>query len=272
MRAFVKRDKDMSDQILKQIRDELAAGRYPGVSLLQLRELKGHVVVAYDVEETPDGFDVYVYDNNTPYAPGESTTRTRRPATKASFTSPEDAGRSREGSARRGQAAAHHSDDSVERRAQRLPTLASLGTAGVASIDFLMGQFASADGSATIGPIPAKLLVAASARSKRTGRTPTGTLVGPLSLTPLVHTVQGIKEGQYSELLVGDGFTGAVLGVPTGAGVEDQLSLAPGTTDAHVRWDCRPATNHNGCHQHVGEWAAAPPRCTRRPLTAEGSN
>jgi hypothetical protein len=69
--GYLGRERSIAIQ-LDRIRSELAAGRYPGVSMQN--GFSGHVVTAYDIENLPDGSTVvYVYDNNQPFTPGENS-------------------------------------------------------------------------------------------------------------------------------------------------------------------------------------------------------
>ena len=50
----------------------------------------------------------------------------------------------------------------------------------------------------------------------------------PQGVGKLEHSVEGVHNGSYSQLLVGKGFVGGVENVATGKGVTDELSGDPG--------------------------------------------
>jgi hypothetical protein len=61
-------------QIAQEISAIFAAGRYPMIEINDGNGGGGHVVVAYDLEPTgTGGYNIYVYDSNSPYQASEST-------------------------------------------------------------------------------------------------------------------------------------------------------------------------------------------------------
>jgi hypothetical protein len=235
-RKFLFRSKEVDDQVAL-IRSELRAGRYPGVSLFPEGQTTlgiktvGHVVTAYDVEETgPGDFTIYVYDNNRPFVEGQEVGPGRL-----------DEHREREiGS--KGVILVKDGRWEFLRKATETwsgtggtiwaftfsdlpadPTL--IGAASLLTLTFSMGQFASDDGAAQMSAIPDGAEWLPPLDSDATPMV-AGTLLAPGSHT-LKHTVTGAKDGTYSELIAGKGFLGALTDVPTKVDVTDQIEVEP---------------------------------------------
>jgi hypothetical protein len=61
----------VSDDLAGQITHIFAKGRYP---LIEIQDNGGHVVVAYDIEQTgPSAYDIYVYDSNDQFTTNEDS-------------------------------------------------------------------------------------------------------------------------------------------------------------------------------------------------------
>ena len=225
---FLFRSHEVDDQ-LELIRSELRAGRYPGVAIFPGGEnkLKGHVVTAYDVEETAPGeFLIYVYDNETPFnasvesgSPNASAEHEVREIGDKGVIHVTNGRWSFKSWTGTGGTiwAFTFSDVPAD------PTL--LGTASLLTLTFSMGQFASVDGAAQVSSIPdgAEWLPML---DENAVPMVAGTLLARGSQA-LTHTITGNTDGTYSELLAGEDFTGALIDVPTGTDVADQITVAP---------------------------------------------
>ena len=236
--AYLNRAKNVATQV-KRIRSELQFGRSPGVALFhggyvdhkfKLFGGEGHVVTAYDLEETAGGYDIYVYDNNTPFAaaseigPGnEGTHQIRETGDKGVIH------------VRGGQW-------SLERRTgetwsgtggtiwaiplSTIPEDPTLILPTDLPLLFVVGQFGSADGAATVDSVPARAQWLP-VLDENAQPMAVGTLLAKDSVS-LSHAVKGIKDGTYTELLTGKGFSGEVTDVRTGKGVTDRIAAKPG--------------------------------------------
>jgi hypothetical protein len=232
-KAFFSREKNVATQV-QRIRAELQAGRYPGVSLFSGGQNKlkgGHVVTAYDVEETTDGFNIYVYDGNTPFVAGDeignSTNRTEHELREIGDKGVIHVNGGRWDFFRGSKGTWTGTGGTIWAiplsAIPKDPTL--ITGASLATLTYSMGQFGSADGAARVTSVPAgaEWLPALDDQAPPGAA---GTLIAPRA-RPLSHTVEGTKDGTYSELLVGKGFTGAVTDVPTGKGVTDRVTATP---------------------------------------------
>jgi hypothetical protein len=221
---FLSREKNIAAQV-QRIRAELQAGRYPGVALMPgTIKTAGHVVTAYDVEETADGFDIYVYDNNRPFVAGETGPTHREMEIGDSGVIHVTGGRWKffRGGNKGTWTGTGGTIWAVPLSA--VPEDPSL-IKGDRLLNLSVVQFGSVDGAARAASIPADaewLPVLDDHAPPMTA----GTLAARGS-RPLSHAVRGNKEGTYSELLVGKGFTGAVAGVRTGKGVTDRITATP---------------------------------------------
>ena len=219
--AFLDREKNVNAQV-QRIRAELQAGRYPGVALMPgTVKTAGHVVTAYDVKDVTGGFDVYVYDNNTPFRAGEGNHADK------------ETGDSGVISVRSGRWSFDRGDKGIWSDSggtlwavplsaiPRDPTLIT----GIGSLNLSMFLFGSADGAARVASIPAgaEWLPVLDDEAPPMAA---GSLVAPGS-RPLSHTITGTKDGSYNELLAAKGFTGAVTGVRTGKDVTDRITSKP---------------------------------------------
>lgn len=62
---------DVSNELATDINTIFSKGRYP---LIEISDGGGHVLVAYDMEQTgPGAYDIYVYDSNDQFTPDEDT-------------------------------------------------------------------------------------------------------------------------------------------------------------------------------------------------------
>ena len=233
---FLAREKNIASQV-QRIRAELQAGRFPGLALFQgTVKFEGHVVTAYDVvEQPPDGFDIYVYDNNRPFSVNNETGN----ATNRDRHERREIGSEGVIYVRDGQWEFLMEDDTGGETWTgtggtlwaipfgALPENPTLITgAKLHTLAFSLGQFASTDGAARVTGVPddAKWLPVLDNHALPMA---SGTLLAPES-SPLSHTIRGTDNGTYSELVVGESFTGAVTRVRTGEGVRDRITADPG--------------------------------------------
>ena len=229
-KAFFSREKNVDAQI-QRIRAELQAGRYPGVSIFRGGKNKlagGHVVTAYDVKRTPDGWDIYVYDNETPFVESEETgTNLKMDEHKAREMGRKGVIHVTGGRWKFFIWKASETWTGTGGTIWAIPLSAIpknptlLTGASLATLTYSMGQFGSADGAARVSAPPAGAEWLPILDFHAPPGT-VGTLIAPGSRA-LSHTVEGTKDGTYTELLVGRGFTAAVTDVRTGKGVTDRI-------------------------------------------------
>ncbi len=223
--AYLTRSDSLSVQ-LGRVRSELAAGRFPGISLKNgLTE--GHVVTAYDVENVPDGsVKVYVYDNNRPFTPGELTDAGghREQETVRSVITVKPGGTRWEFPIGDSTWSGGGGDWftvplSVIPDDPTLPGLNALTRIVI---------FGSPGAAATLSGLPAGAeYLPAQDSSAVPGAA--GFAVAPRSGRRLAYRVEGARAGRYTQSVTGDGFAGVVREVETGPGVSDEVS---GETDA----------------------------------------
>ncbi len=221
LRGYLGRERSIAIQ-LDRISAELAAGRYPGVSMQN--GFSGHVVTAYDIENLPDGSTVvYVYDNNQQFTSGEDTD------------------------------ADGHYRLEIERSAIRINPAKSRW-------EFPVGDETWSGGDSDIFTVPLSLIpddpslpglnalqsitiFGAPGGSARL-TDPNAEFVpvqdsaavpgsgGFLVAAPgqrISHDVVGLSTGRYSQVTTGDGFAAGVRDVPTRTGIEDRVIADEGS-------------------------------------------
>jgi hypothetical protein len=224
------RDPHLGNQ-LDRIRTELEHGRYPGV-VMKTGTVAGHEITAFDMERQPDGSTkIFGYDNNRPLTDTElgSALRHLNAETQDSvitvdpsgnhwtFTSP--SGSVWSGGGDDGKLYAVTLSDIPDN-----PSLPGLSDLPIIITDII----ASVDGAAQSGPAPDGGAVEPLS-DQSAGAPGTAQMVSaPKGADKLEHSVEGVHNGTYSQLLVGKGFVGGVKNVATGKGVTDQLSGSPG--------------------------------------------
>ncbi len=221
--AYLGRERDLPNQ-LSVIRAELAAGRYPGISLKN--GLSGHVVTAYDIEEQSDGsVFVYVYDNNVPFLASEDgnpADHYYREIDRGVIRI--DAAKERWEFPMGSETWSGGGGDFFTVPLSVIPDDPSLpGLNALQSITI----FGSPAGAASVTDLPAdaEFLPVQDAAAVPGSA---GFLVAPPG-TSVSHTVQGAAKGTYSQFTTGKGFVAGVRDVPTAAGVTDALSSDPGS-------------------------------------------
>jgi len=221
--AYLGRERDLPNQ-LSVIRAELAAGRYPGVSLKN--GLSGHVVTVYDVEDQPDGSVwVYVYDNNVPFVDSEdqsSGDHYYREIDRGIIRI--DAAKSRWEFPMGDETWSGGGGDFFTVPLGIIPDDPSLpGLNALQSITI----FGSPAGAATLSDLPddAQFLPVQDSAAVPGSA---GFLVAPAGTT-ISHQVQGSSAGTYSQFTAGRDFVAGVRDVRTAAGVTDTLTSDPGT-------------------------------------------
>ncbi|HMJ03218.1 MAG TPA: hypothetical protein VK506_09755, partial [Conexibacter sp.] len=207
---------------LTRIRNELRAGRLPGV-IVHNSFTEGHVVTAHDVETLIDGRTiVHTYDNERPFLPGEDTDTsgvTHRDRENGSQIVVNAAQTRWEYSSWSG-----GNDGSLYATLLTdFPANPSLPGVGEA----IVGIFGSAGGAAvTSGRASGAEVVPVLDRNAVPGAA--GFLIGERGADAISHVVRGRRRGAYSQLIAGRGFVGSVDGVRTARGVVDRVSGTPG--------------------------------------------
>ncbi len=231
--AFVARKQDLAHQV-QRVRDELAAGRFPAISILRAIDpshplrAKGHVVLAYDIKTTSDGFDIYVYDNRSPYLPGPTTKlepdhEEFETGAKGVIEINGGLWAFNAGGSKNWSGGGHKFWMIPYGALPDNPSIPSLHT--LQTVPFSLGQLSSEDGAARIAEASAGsewlpvLDDAAPAGA-------VGTLIGPQD-KPLTMTVEGTRTGTYATSLTGPGFAASIPRMATDDGVTDRVDLAP---------------------------------------------
>jgi hypothetical protein len=229
LHAFLNRTKDPIAQA-KRVRSALQSD-FPGVALFfegGTIKTKGHVVTAYDLEETaPDEFNIYVYDNETPFKAAEEIGPTKEMTHLDRETGDQGVIQVRGGRWTFVSGSNSWSGTGGTMWAMPFntvpqnPTLITPYTA----LTFTLGQFGSPAGAARVASIPARAQWLP-ILDKNALPMAAGTLLAQGSRS-LSHTVKGTKDGTYSELLTGKGFSGTVTDVRTSPGVMDRITADP---------------------------------------------
>ena len=247
--GYLGRERDLPNQ-LSVIRAELAAGRYPGVSLQN--GFSGHVVTAYDIEDQPDGSVwVYVYDNNVPFVASEdqnSGDHFYREIDRGIIRISAD--KSRWEFLMGGSTWSGGGSDLFAVPLSLIPDDPSLpGLNAVQSITI----FGAPSGAAVITDVPDDAeFVPVQDSAAVPGSA--GFLIAGAG-TAISHRVRGSADGTYSQFTATKGFVGGVRDIPTAAGVVDTLTSDPeagtvtfrGTKDRRVQLDL--ASNQRGHHR-----------------------
>lgn len=228
LHAFLNRSTNVADQV-QRIKSSLRSD-FPGVALFYggANKTVGHVVTAYDLKETSNGFDIYVYNNNTPFRPAVEIGPSKVDAHRDRETGDQGVIRVRgnKWTFVNGSSSWSGTGGTMwampSNTAPRDPTLVTLPST---LLTFTLGQFGSPSGAARVGVVPAGVEWLP-ALDKRASPMTVGTLLanGERSLS---HIIRGSKRGTYSELLTGNGFSAAVMKVRTDAGVVDRITANP---------------------------------------------
>jgi len=219
--GYLGRERSIAIQ-LDRIRSELAAGRYPGVSMQN--GFSGHVVTAYDIENQPDGSTVvYVYDNNQPFTPGEDSDADAHYSLEIERSAIRiDAAKSRWEFAMGDGTWSGGDSDIFTVPLSLIPDDPSLpGLSALQSITIFgapSGAARIADPSAQFVPVQDSAAVPGS-----------GGFVVAAPGERISHSVVGLGTGTYSQISTGDGIAAGVRDVSTRAGVEDRLSADEGS-------------------------------------------
>jgi hypothetical protein len=232
MHAFLNRSKNVTVQA-KRIQSELRSD-FPAVALFfgGSNKTKGHVVTAYDIRQTTDGFDIYVYNNEVPFdaaseiGPGhESLHRLREIGDEGVIHVKNGTWSFESGSGSK------WSGTGGTMWAMPFNTIPEDPTLVKASLDtlktFTLGQVASPKGAARVASVPAGTQWLP-ALDENAPPMAVGTLLAKGSHA-LSDTMKGTKDGTYSELLTGKGFSAAVTDISTGRGVRDRITAKPAT-------------------------------------------
>lgn len=218
--AYVGRARTIGGQ-LGRVRSELAAGRYPGISLKN-GVFEGHVVTAYDVEDQPDGsIKIYVYDNNRPFTADELTDADRH----ADRELVESVIRILPG----GSSWEFDTGDGVWSGGGgdwfAIPLSVIPDDPSLPGINGLsqMTVFGSAGAAAKLNGIP-KGAEYVPAQDDNGVPGAAGFVVAPRAAGPVTNHVEGTRAGTYSQSIAGSGFVGKVTDVATGPGVSDALT------------------------------------------------
>ncbi len=183
------------------------------------------MIIVHDVEDMPDGSTVlHTYDNEREFTPDEETdtdgsTHQSREAGSQVVINPAKT---------RWDYSGWHGGNDGSLYASKLTDWPA-GTAptlpGV--IDAIIGIFGSDGGAAVTGPEPrgAEILPVLD-RGAIPGAA--GFVIGESKTKSVSHVMKGVKDGSYSQSIMGGGFIGSVNDVKTAKGVTDRLSGNPG--------------------------------------------
>jgi hypothetical protein len=225
--TYGSRDDSISAQ-LGRLRSELAAGRLPGI-VMKPSITKGHVVTATDIETLPDGSTlIHLYDNEQPFLPAEDSDRTgaahKHQEDLSSITiNPAKTHWDYGGGWSGGNDGSLYVTKLTDWPAGTAPTLPGL-------IDAAIGVFGSTGGAAVTGPQqPGTEVVPVFDKSAIPGAN--GFVLGKGGESSITHSMDGKKDGSYSQTVMGNDFIGGVMGVPTSKGVNDRVS---GSIAAHT--------------------------------------
>jgi hypothetical protein len=209
--AWATRDRNLQTQF-NRAKTELGLGRSPMVSLQEgsLLSGEGHAVLAYDVQDVPDGHDILVYDNNA----HDGADRTQRIHISAGWNSWSFV--NADGSTWSGGDGTlfvvRHSDIPVT------PTLPGIGSL----VEGLTTVFGSGGGAAhTTSIAPGEQMLPVLDNHAVLGST--GMFVAPRGKLQATHTITGVKNGSYDETVIGSGFAASVQHVATGNHVVDHV-------------------------------------------------
>jgi hypothetical protein len=213
------RSDSISSQLVR-LRSELQANRVPGVIVHQ-SFTKGHVMSAHDIETLPDGTTViHLYDNEGEFLPDEDsdttgvTHRDREEASEIVINPAKTHWEYTGGGWSGGNDGSFYVSKLSDWPAD--PSLPDVPSA-------VIGIFGSRGGAAVpkAEPKGAEILPVLD-RGAPPGA---GGMVPPVKgKQSLELTMQGRKDGNYSEMVAGNGFIGWFGGVPTEKGVVDRLS------------------------------------------------
>jgi hypothetical protein len=205
---------------LARVRAELSANRLPGLTLKN-GFTEGHVITAHDVEALPDGRTViHTYDNENPFLPGEdsdtsgATHRDRESASDVVINAAQDHWEYSDWSG--GNDGSFYATKLTDFPAD--PTLPGVGEA-------IIGIFGSKGGAAVTGRKAGGEQVPVLDRNATPGAA--GFVIGDEGAKTLTHTMNGKRNGTYTQMITGGGFLGEVRDVKTAKGVSDRLTGAP---------------------------------------------
>jgi hypothetical protein len=223
------RDNHLSTQ-LGRIHDELAAGRYPGV-VMKTGTVSGHEITAFDMQRNSDGSTtIFGYDNNRPLTDAELGDPVKHLAeeTQSSTITINPAGDHWTFHTASGGTWQGGGDDGTLYAVTLADIPDNPSLPGVTDLPLIVTDIiASLDGAAESGPAPPggqeDPLSDQAAGDPSTAQT-VSAAKGSKTLT---HTVQGVHNGAYSQLLVGTGFVAGARNIATAAGVTDKLSGSP---------------------------------------------
>jgi hypothetical protein len=185
---------------------------------------EGHGVLAYDMQRTTNGFDIYVYDTRTPFTPAEDNPQERlhRAEVDNSVIHVNEA-----------DGTWHLYDTATELRGQlndgslwvaplsSVPDDPSLPSTGAlaSALASISASFVGDSSGQTSSSSPGAQLLPALNGSSGAGD---GTWVTDAG-HPLEVTVEGAKAGHYTQLYTAPGFIATATGVATAKGVRDVI-------------------------------------------------
>jgi hypothetical protein len=205
---------------LARLRSELEANRVPGV-VLKKSFTEGHVMTAHDIETLADGTTViHLYDNEEEFLPSEDsdasgvTHRNREDASKIII----DPAKTRWEYTGGGWSGSNDGSFYVTKLSD-WPADPSLPDV----VSAVIGIFGSSGGAAVPKAEPkGREILPVLDREAPPGAG--GFVLPDKGSRSLALTMQGRKEGRYSQMIAGNGFVGSVQDVRTAKGVVDRVS------------------------------------------------
>jgi len=225
--GFLFRSDNIFDQISK-LDTELRANRDAIVSIAGPDFGQGHAMLAYDLQTTMDGYDIFVYDNNQPYTPREDTDATHHKSVEGSSVIHYN--RFTQEWSFPGLGWSSGNDGKLFVAPQALipdnPSLPGLTTLAEALSSLVFG---SADGSVrTVAGSGSKGAEFVPVLDSNAPPAAAGQWIAA-GTKPVSAEFQGVKAGRYDQAVTSPGFVGGITGVATSRGVRDRLTGAPGS-------------------------------------------
>jgi hypothetical protein len=234
LHAYLNRADHVSAQ-LARVHQELAAGRDPFVTIHHGGLLgEGHAVLAYDEQPTADGADVYVYDSNRQFDPGEDgNAAAHKGNVEGSVVHFDTVRGTWSFTMAGGDVWSGGNDGSLFVAPQSTipddPSLPGIGTIG----DAVASLFGSASGAVTTtgASAGAEYLPALDSHATPGGG---GWWLTKRTGAPLEVRFRGVRSGTYSQAFTSAGFVRAVTNVATARGVRDAATGLPSGRRGHA--------------------------------------